>query len=108
MSTKRYTPRFHGLSESVYKALLEKQGGGCRLCGQSPSGRALAIDHDHSCCPGKKSCGECVRGLLCVYCNTRLAALEDEDFLNGALMYLSDTSANPSRTVRLAAEWLVS
>jgi hypothetical protein len=38
----------------------------------------LAIDHDHSCCPGRRSCGKCVRGALCRSHNTYLGYLEND------------------------------
>lgn len=37
----------------------------------------LVVDHDHSCCPGNKSCGGCIRGLICHSCNVA------EGFLRG-------------------------
>jgi hypothetical protein len=36
----------------------------------------LAVDHDHNCCQTGKSCGKCVRGLLCSTCNRSLGHAE--------------------------------
>lgn len=54
----------------------------CELCcrrlyfGNSGSEQSFAIDHDHQCCPGTESCGRCIRGLLCQYCNLSLGHYE--------------------------------
>jgi Recombination endonuclease VII len=46
------------------------QNGKCALCFEVPvSGKNLAVDHDHSCCPKGKGCKNCIRGLLCDGCN---------------------------------------
>lgn len=42
----------------------------CDVCEDSMNGDKPFIDHNHNCCPGDKSCGTCVRGLLCRGCNT--------------------------------------
>ncbi len=36
----------------------------------------LHIDHDHSCCNRRRSCGRCVRGALCKKHNTTLGTYE--------------------------------
>jgi hypothetical protein len=61
-----------------YEELLELQNGRCLICKKTEeeNGRRLAWDHDHLCCPGKKSCGKCVRGLLCTSCNLAVGRLE--------------------------------
>jgi hypothetical protein len=46
---------------------------GCEVCG---SMEKLCIDHDHSCCPGITTCGNCIRGVLCTPCNTAEGMLE--------------------------------
>jgi hypothetical protein len=71
-----------------YQALGEAQGWVCALCGEPEtrlaSGKntdgkrvqSLSVDHDHSCCPGSRSCGKCIRGLLCAHCNWLVGRLE--------------------------------
>ncbi len=69
----------YGISVQQYDAQLAKQGGGCAICGEvNRSGRRLHVDHDHSCCrSGARSCGKCLRGLLCSACNTGIGQLQE-------------------------------
>lgn len=49
----------------------------CQYCDKRLHRRSgPQIDHDHSCCPGATSCGECIRGILCGGCNTAFGRLE--------------------------------
>lgn len=59
--------RQFGLTPAEYVAILEAQGGRCFICGASPDGVRLCIDHDHSIPDIRRS----IRGLLCVDCTTR-------------------------------------
>lgn len=78
------------ITPEQYDSLLAAQGGACAICKQPcASGKRLAVDHDHSCCPGKKSCGKCVRGLLCTRCNPALGYMKDDvALLKAAIDYL--------------------
>ena len=81
----------HGVTAEQYDELLAAQGGGCAICGSTtPFGRGrFHVDHDHGCCPGQRSCGKCVRGLLCGRCNPGLGAFQDSpDLLLAAAAYL--------------------
>lgn len=85
-----------GISMADYEALLESQGGGCAVCGTPYPGHSggtgrggFHVDHDHDCCPGKRACGKCVRGLLCGPCNTGMGNLgDDPERLIAAANYL--------------------
>lgn len=69
----------YSLSAEQYAAILEAQGGYCAICGiANGRSRALSVDHDHSCCPGPTSCGDCVRSLLCRPCNDFLGYIRDD------------------------------
>lgn len=82
--------RDYGITTEDYEALLEQQEHCCKICGRTESnGKQLSIDHDHACCPGRKSCGKCIRGLLCNRCNMGIGYLgEDLDRLRAAIGYL--------------------
>jgi hypothetical protein len=65
------------MDNNDYKAMLARQGFACAVCqGKAcPTGKQFAVDHDHACCPGTRSCGRCVRGLLCHPCNAFLVGM---------------------------------
>lgn len=81
----------YDISPIQYAEMLARQGGQCMICRipECSSGRAFAVDHDHACCPGKKTCGRCVRALLCWRCNHTLGILrEDIDVYRSAIAYI--------------------
>ena len=77
------------MSSEQYQKLLEEQNHACAICGKvNASGQDLYVDHDHSCCFGSKSCGKCIRGLLCSKCNMALGLFDDSiESLNKAVEY---------------------
>ncbi len=78
----------YGTDEVWYAQQLKKQNGVCAICNQPERRRhpgkdapvRLAVDHDHV--TGK------VRGLLCWWCNSRVAHLEDPVWMPAAMRYL--------------------
>jgi len=72
--------RRHGLQPEDWAQIWTSQNGRCYLCGQelAPSGRSVAIDHDHSCCPEKHSCQVCRRGLACMDCNIAIGHARED------------------------------
>lgn len=81
------------IREEDYNKILMEQEFSCAICKMhfSKQKRAFAVDHDHSCCDTKRSCGKCIRGLLCFECNIGLGKFKDSpEILKSALKYISE------------------
>jgi hypothetical protein len=83
--------RNFGINSKEYQCLLEAQGGGCAICGDTVVGggsrKNLCVDHDHA--SGR------VRGLLCNNCNLGIAFFRDMPAaLRKAAVYVSRVSTD--------------
>lgn len=79
----------YSITLEQYTELLVAQDYKCAICGrpEDENPTRLCIDHDHSCCPSsKKSCGKCVRGLLCRMCNTVIGYYQDNPEIAKAMV----------------------
>jgi hypothetical protein len=95
---KKYPEKFRGyelkkrhkITLEIYNKQLEKQNNVCAICKTTGViDRNLAVDHDHLCCDSDKSCGKCLRGLLCNNCNSGLGSFKDDiERLKNAITYL--------------------
>jgi hypothetical protein len=82
-----------GVTDEQYEAMLERQGGGCAICGATPKTRRLHVDHEHR--TGR------VRGLLCHRCNRALPAWMTPTWLLRAFGYLLTDETGASSLPRL-------
>lgn len=93
----RTIKKLYGMTSSDYTKLLSQQESRCAICGkhQQDLSRRLSVDHNHSCCSGKTSCGKCIRGLLCDKCNHGLGQFNDSVYLlKNAIQYINKGVAN--------------
>lgn len=69
-----------GITLDDWDRMLVAQTGRCYLCERPLGGErtSIHVDHDHACCPGKKSCGKCIRGLACQKCNQGIGQFDDD------------------------------
>ena len=90
--------RNYNISLEQYNNLLKEQSNKCKICKRTPeiTGKTFAVDHDHKCCSERsRSCGLCIRGLLCVTCNQALGMfLDSEEILDNAIDYLKNSRLN--------------
>lgn len=91
----------YGLTAERFEAMLEAQGGRCLIC-LKPFRKRPSVDHDHACCPGKVSCGKCVRGLLHNQCNKLLGfwLRDDPNMADRAAKYLRERSIKTRDSAR--------
>lgn len=86
-NVKRY-----GITIDQFDALLSLQDSKCAICKLKfwEETSSPHIDHDHSCCNEQlRSCGQCIRGLLCRGCNQILGCAKDNlGTLRSAVEYL--------------------
>lgn len=75
---------------SVLQAIqILNSGYTCDICDTEIGRFSINVDHDHSCCPGQGTCGNCIRGLLCRACNRAIGSFsEDRENIRKALSYL--------------------
>lgn len=87
----RYLQRKYGINLKQYNAMLRKQKYRCGICGkhQDDEKRMFCVDHDH-----KMSGAKAIRGLLCLYCNSRI------------LKYLGDDRIRAAGLVKYLQNWL--
>lgn len=80
----------YGMSPERYSVLTAD---GCAICGSIDN---LHVDHDHSCCSGKTSCGSCIRGVLCAAHNKGIGQFDDNtEMLLKAIEYLNRPPLSP-------------
>ena len=82
-----YYRRTYGISADEFDALLEKQDGGCAICGRKPErDPSFHLDHDHLT-------GE-IRGILCLSCNQGVGQFQDDPgLLERAAAYIREGRA---------------
>ena len=77
-SNRKFRISSYGLTQELFDLLLETQQNACGMCHEPfEEGQLIHVDHDHACCRGKnRSCGACIRRLLCHTCNIALGHIE--------------------------------
>lgn len=102
----------HGLTRAERNYIEALQLARCAVC-LDPFDDDMNIDHDHGCCPGGTSCGNCVRAVVHRRCNLIVGhyesgTLRDLELAEMAAFYLAMTPTRmdpfyANRDTRIAA-----
>ncbi len=88
---RKYKLRMFSLTLDDFNIILATQENKCSICKDLFTDKNYpVVDHDHSCCSGYyRSCGKCIRGLLCSRCNMSIGGFRDNpEFCRTAADYL--------------------
>lgn len=85
------------LTPEQWDQRLKAQDSRCAICKRKePTKKGWQMDHDHRCCPKSRTCGKCLRGILCSPCNTLIGqARESKTTLMNAIDYLDHFATPP-------------
>lgn len=75
------------ISLEDWEAMYARQGGRCAICQRKIGKDKAQTDHNHHCpngCTGLRSCGLCIRGLLCHDCNRILLGRITQETTKGS------------------------
>jgi hypothetical protein len=96
--------RIYNITSVDYDKMLNEQNDRCAICGGTDTGMPnvdyFCIDHDHSCCSTDKTCGKCIRGLLCNVCNSLVGfSKENVGILLKTIEYLNTHNKNKLKEI---------
>lgn len=94
---RNHLRRKYNLSNEAFSSLLTEQSNRCKICNREFNFLIKSlkphVDHNHSCCSMRKTCGKCTRGLLCGTCNSAIGLLNDDpDLIQKASEYVRSYS----------------
>lgn len=93
----------YGITLERFGEMVEEQDSKCKVCSEPLAldmPRQVHIDHDHNCCATQKTCGNCIRGLLCRRCNLLVGVVESNLGLLAVIMdYANLTHSNLTESI---------
>jgi len=100
----------YGITPEQYEMLLLNQKGKCAICpivlDKSTRKTFPCVDHNHACCPSGKSCGKCIRGLLCARCNSAIGLFNESiEVMFAGIKYLKETTQKCPNEKSIEYEW---
>lgn len=101
-SKRQHLRHRYGITLEAWEQAISDQDGKCYLCDRPldfDQPRTIHVDHDHSCCAGKKSCGKCIRGIACDPCNRGVGYFSDDPDL---MRRVADNLEAANRRLRTA------